>query len=235
MFTLESVVPWGRSFDEYCRMFALSKDDLRGRILACADGPASFNAELTAKGGNVVSCDPLYRFNTEQIRCRIDDTYDTIMDQTRRNRSEFVWDGHVRSVEELGRVRMAAMRRFLDDYETGRESGRYVDAELPVLPFEDDAFDVALCSHFLFLYREQLSEDFHVQAILEMCRVAGQCRVFPLLELGGAPSGLLDPVVARLKQAGMTADVKRVEYEFQRGGNEMLRVFARGNERSATP
>jgi len=35
MFTLEQVVPWGRSFDEYCRMFALSGDGpaRAGRVL----------------------------------------------------------------------------------------------------------------------------------------------------------------------------------------------------------
>jgi hypothetical protein len=43
-FTLDSVVPWGRSFDEYVAMFALSEEDLGRRVLGCADGPASFNA-----------------------------------------------------------------------------------------------------------------------------------------------------------------------------------------------
>ncbi len=119
---------------------------------------------------------------------------------------------------------MTAMQRFLDDYEAGRECGRYVDAELPVLPFDDSSFDLALCSHFLFLYSEQLSEEFHTQAIREMCRIAGQCRVFPLLQMGGEPSRHLDSVVTRLEDAGMTVEVERVEYEFQRGGNEMLRV-----------
>lgn len=33
-FRLESIVPWGRSFGEYLSMFALSKGDLAGRILA---------------------------------------------------------------------------------------------------------------------------------------------------------------------------------------------------------
>ncbi len=56
-FTLDKVVPWGRSLDEYRRMFALTDSDLEKRILGCADGPASFNAELTANGGSVVSCD----------------------------------------------------------------------------------------------------------------------------------------------------------------------------------
>lgn len=56
MFTLEQVVPWGRSFDEYCHMFALSSDDLALRILGCGDGPASFNAGATRRGMAVTSC-----------------------------------------------------------------------------------------------------------------------------------------------------------------------------------
>ena len=88
-FTLEDVVPWGRSFDEYAAMFALSDADLRGRILGCGDGPASFNALLTRRGGRVVSVDPLYRVSAEEIRRRIGETYATVMEQTRRNRHEF--------------------------------------------------------------------------------------------------------------------------------------------------
>ena len=47
MFTLDQVVPWGRSFDEYRAMFAMTDMDLTGRILGCGDGPASFNREAT--------------------------------------------------------------------------------------------------------------------------------------------------------------------------------------------
>jgi hypothetical protein len=36
MFTLDRVVPWGRSFDEYSRMFTLTSTDLRSKILGCA-------------------------------------------------------------------------------------------------------------------------------------------------------------------------------------------------------
>src|SRR5215471_7275287 len=55
--TLDRVVPWGRSFDEYCRMFALEEPDLARRILGCGDGPASFNAVATRRGLTVTSCD----------------------------------------------------------------------------------------------------------------------------------------------------------------------------------
>jgi len=79
---------------------------------------------------------------------------------------------------------MAAMQAFLDDYELGKRQGRYVNAELPTLPFENGTFHLALCSHFLFLYSTQLGEAFHRAAIHEMCRVAVEVRIFPLLALG---------------------------------------------------
>jgi hypothetical protein len=40
-------------------MFALTPDDLSGTMLDCAAGTASFNAELSAAGHEVISCDPL--------------------------------------------------------------------------------------------------------------------------------------------------------------------------------
>ena len=105
MFTLEQVVPWGRSLDEYRRMFDVSADDLRLRILGCADGPASFNAEATAAGLSVTSCDPLYRFSPADIARRITDTTEVIIEQTKRNQEEFVWTV-IRSgdVADRGRV-----------------------------------------------------------------------------------------------------------------------------------
>ena len=224
MFTLSSVVPWGRSFDEYRRMFALTDADLGGRILGCGDGPASFNAEATRRGTQVVSCDPLYQFSAGQIRQRIDETAPEVLEQARRNAHEFVWDEAIPDVDGLERVRMTAMSAFLDDYAPGRAGGRYFDASLPALPFGDGAFDLALCSHFLFLYSQQLDEAFHVQSIRELCRVARDVRIFPLLALGGQPSPHLGAAREALMREGWQASIERVPYEFQRGGNEMLRV-----------
>lgn len=227
MFTLDRVVPWGRSFDEYCRMFALSAADLDGRIVGCADGPASFNAEATARGLRVVSCDPLYRFSTADVRARIDGTAAEILETTRRNRGEFVWD-MIPSVEALERLRRGAMDTFLRDFETGRDEGRYVDASLPSLPFADGAFDLALCSHFLFLYSATFDAAFHVAAVVEMCRVAGEARIFPLLALGAVPSPHVGPVSDALGARGFSVAVERVPYEFQRGGHSMMRVKGPG-------
>jgi hypothetical protein len=72
---LSEVVPWGRSLSEYKEMFSLTSDDLRKKILGCGDGPACFNAELTANGGNVISIDPIYEFSAVQIQSRIEEVY----------------------------------------------------------------------------------------------------------------------------------------------------------------
>ena len=222
-FTLNDVVPWGRSYDEYARMFALREQDLRRRIIGCADGPASFNAEATRRGARVVSCDPLYAFGAEEVRERIDATSPEILEQTRKNAATFVWNT-IASVDELGIVRKAAMTTFLDDYERGLEERRYIAAALPDLPFQDGAFDLALCSHFLFLYSERLGSDFHVDAARELCRVAGEVRIFPLLSLAGERSPFVDLVSAALARSGMEVSLEVVPYEFQRGGNQMMRI-----------
>jgi hypothetical protein len=224
MFTLNQVVPWGRSFDEYRRMFDLTEDDLNRFIIGCGDGPASFNAEASHRGKRVISCDPLYRFEKAQIQERVGATFEQIIEQTRRNTHEFVWEGGIRTVEELGRVRMSAMQAFLADYELGKAQARYLDAELPTLPFADAAFDLALCSHFLFLYSSQLGEAFHRAAMRELCRVATEVRIFPLLALGGELSPFVAGCVQSLRAAGHHVSIEKVPYEFQRGGNQMMRI-----------
>jgi hypothetical protein len=223
MFTLDQVVPWGRSFDEYQRMFALTDEDLGLRILGCGDGPASFNAEATRRGATVVSCDPIYRWDEAGIRKRIAATYARILDETRRNVDEFVWDS-IRSVDELGDVRMAAMETFLGDYSHGKAQGRYVEAELPVLPLADSSFDLAVCSHLLFLYSSQLGDLFHQKAIRELCRISREVRVFPLLALDGNRSPYVEARVKELRETGHDVLIETVPYEFQRGGNQMMRI-----------
>jgi hypothetical protein len=207
-------------------MFALTDDELGKKILGCGDGPASFNAEATRRGSNVISCDPIYRFDVDQIRERIAATYEVVLAQTRRNEHEFVWSV-IRSVDELGHTRMAAMNDFLRDYAEGKAQGRYVDAELPAIPYADMSFDIAICSHLLFLYTAQLGEEFHRSAIRELCRLAPDVRVFPLLALGGAPSPFVNSIVAELPEHGFDVSIEEVRYEFQRGGNKMMRITRR--------
>ena len=149
-----------------------------------------------------------------------------VMEQTRRNAAQFVWHD-IPSIEGLERCRRNAMQAFLADYDQGTIQRRYVEPKLPTLPFADASLDLALCSHFLFLYSDQLSESFHIQAIREMCRVATEVRVFPLVALDALPSRYTDSVVVQLQAGGFGVAIERVPYEFQRGGNQMIRI--RGN------
>lgn len=222
-FELEDVVPWGRSFDEYVAMFMLTDEDRQGRILGCGDGPASFNAEATRCGARVTSIDPIYAFTRDEIDGRIETTSAEIADQLRSNVDAFVWT-HFQSVDDVIDARMKAMRRFVDDYADGMAAGRYVPGELPHLPFENDAFDLALCSHFLFLYGARLDAVFHLEAALELLRVAREVRIFPIIELDGVPSRHLDDVSRELDARGFRVERARSRYEFQKGGNEMLRI-----------
>jgi hypothetical protein len=204
-------------------MFALTEQDLNLRIIGCADGPAGFNAHMFKLGRRMVSCDPLYQLTATEIKTHIDEIYDDIIGQTRQNRDQFVWT-FIKSTEELGHIRMTAMRTFLADYDQGKRAGRYVAAELPDLPFEASSFDLALCSHFLFLYSDNLSLAFHLEAIEAMCRVAKEARIFPLLTYNAEPSLFAEPVVEKLIRDGYQVSTEDVAYEFQRGGNKMLRV-----------
>ena len=220
-FTLDEIVPWGRSYDEYVSMFGLSEDDLTLRILGCGDGPAAFNSLLTKCGGSVTSLDPIYAFDAVQIRSLVAETYENVMIQMRKNQGDYVWET-IPSVEQLGSIRMSAMEDFLADFDAGKQEGRYIAGELPSLPFENGQYDIALSSHFLFLYSAHLSAEFHLQALQEMLRVSREVRVFPLITLDGTPSPYLHFVSEHFEKNGFGVEIKRVPYEFQRGGNEML-------------
>lgn len=220
---LADVIPWGRSLDEYRAMFALTGDDLSRRILGCGDGPASFNAEATALGHTITSCDPIYAFAGPQIESRVNECYPAMIAQVKQQPERFRWD-FFRDPDDLVEYRLSAMRRFLADYDCGQTAGRYVAAALPRLPFADGAFDIALSSHFLFLYSSHFDVEFHRRSIAEMLRVATEARIFPLLDLAGSPSAHLPATCEYFAALGYDVQVQPVAYEFQQGGNEMLQI-----------
>ena len=205
-------------------MFSLADHDLTRRILGCGDGPASFNKTMRERGNSVVSIDPIYQFSATQIRQRIHETYQQVMEQTCQNADKFLWTT-IPSVDELGRIRMSAMSEFLDDYEAGIAEGRYRFEELPALSFADGAFDLALSSHFLFLYSDNLSEEFHRAAIAEMLRVAREARIFPILDLNANLSRYVEPMTSHFSANGCRVEIVETAYEFQRGGNQMMTIY----------
>ena len=218
---LSNVVPFGRSLQEYCKMFNLTSDDLKLNILGVGDGPASFNAELTANGGHVVSVDPIYAFEAKDIQERFNCVVDDIIEQVKNSPDDWVWSYH-QNPENLRQNRINVINTFTKDYAISSDTRRYIDASLPKLPFSDQQFDLALCSHFLFLYSQQFSYEFHVLSIKEMLRIALEVRIFPLLTLMLEESPYLNQLIQTLTESGYDANIQKVEYELQKGGNKML-------------
>ena len=218
---LAKVAPFGRSLDEYTKMFDLSFKDLQQRILGVGDGPASFNAEGTKAEVKITSVDPIYQFDGAEIRQRFDEVVDNIIDQVIATPNNWVWKYHS-SPQALKKNRIKTIELFLEDYSQGKQDNRYLNQELPHLDFADQSFDLALCSHFLFLYSEHCDRDFHIASIKEMLRVSQEVRIFPLLTLMQETSSYLDFVMTEFGNWGYSVAIKTVPYEFQPGGNKML-------------
>ena len=219
-FELKNVVPWGRNLDEYTKMFNLTESDKNKKIISFGDGPASFNFEMTSKGKSVTSLDPIYQFTPMELKLRISETKDTVMKQVRENQNNFLWT-LIKTPDEMETVRMNAMSNFIDDFKEGKEQKRYIYHELPnKTDFAEQSFDLGLSSHFLILY-SQLGLEFHIKSIDEMLRICKEIRIFPLLNLNAQKSEMIDGIVEHYK-SDYSLEIVKVDYEFQKNGNEML-------------
>ncbi|MEE1752727.1 methyltransferase domain-containing protein [Streptomyces sp. SP18CS02] len=210
-----------RSFDEYRAMFALSDDDLALRVLDCPGGAASFVAEAGSRGTDAVAVDPQYGpgrklLGTLALR-EIEHKHAYVAD----NAARFVWDWFG-SPERFTRLRARAARAFTADI--AARPDRYVAGALPRLPFADRSFDLVLSSHLLFSYGAQLSEEFHLSALIELVRVARrEVRLYPVVlhadDRRYAPLGRLRSALDAL---GVSSRLNRVDYAFQPGGDQVL-------------
>jgi hypothetical protein len=226
---LENVVPLGRSLKEYRLMFDLTDENLDKQILGVADGIASFNAEMSGLGKTVVSVDPLYRFEGENIKKQFYNAIDLVVDQLKATRKDYIWN-IFKSPDEYKEYRIQTLDKFIGDYDLGKRERRYVIGELPSLDIEDSSFDLALCAHFLFFYSEQLDYKFHLASVKEILRTANEVRIFPLLDVKSINRSVhLDPIMRELESQGFSVELREVEYEMQRGGNLMLRIAKENN------
>jgi SAM-dependent methyltransferase len=221
---VDRIVPWGRSRREYEVMFRLSAEDLRSKVLDCGAGPASFVGELNAQGYPAVGVDPLYSFPETIIRIGFEQIVETMRAQIKATPGDWVWKYH-RDADDLCANRRTVLDRFLTDFARGQRNGWYINAALPHLPFEQGTFGLVLCSHLLFLYSEVLSEEFHIEAVRELCRVGKEVRIFPLLCLNHHSSPHLEPVRLDCERRGWRTEIETVDYELMRGGNQMLRIW----------
>jgi hypothetical protein len=214
---LEEIVPWGRDMQEYKEMFNLEDED---NILGVADGPASFAKEMRDLGKHVISADVVYQFQAADIKKRMLEVAPIIQEQLRKTSYDFNFTGRFKSVNDLVDSRLNTMNTFLKDYKKHPEF--YKNASVLALPFKENCFDLALVSHFLFLYSEHLDCDFHIKAIREILRVSGEVRIFPLTDLSGKRSEHLDRVLDASK--ANEVEIVKCSYDFVKVADSYLKI-----------
>ncbi|HZO65048.1 MAG TPA: class I SAM-dependent methyltransferase [Kribbellaceae bacterium] len=210
-----------RSYAEYRAMFDLP-DPLPASVLDCCAGGSGFTAVAAAQGVDAVAADPAYTMSVGELAEAVHGGSSRGAGIVDQYPGDFVWTWYG-TRENRERMRAAAAEEFLADRVRCPE--RYVAASLPDLPFEPGRFALALCSHLLFTWSDQLDDRWHLDALRELCRVAAEVRVFPLVVQGnGAPVPFLDDVRRALAGEGIESEVRKVPYEFQRDADEMLLI-----------
>ena len=123
-FIMKNVVPWGRTLDEYRKMFSLSDAELEGHIACFGDGVASFNAECDMQGGHVTSFDPVYRFSCDRLELVLEEAKRRLIEKTCHEGHGNGRSGVERDINELQKRHMTAVEIFMDDFEEGKKQGR---------------------------------------------------------------------------------------------------------------
>lgn len=222
---MSKLVLWGHSLKEYREMFDLRDDDLAGSILECGCGPTAFNDEMLQHNHPILSCDPLFSLDHDQLQHKVEASTLDVLSTIQANPEQYLAEGGV-SFADLQTSREQGLSQFFQDYAQGRAEGRYLAVDFPCLPFDDFRFKLALSSHQLFVNSLQQDLSYHLQSILEMARVAHEVRLFPLTDSQGNPSELLGPVMLSLQQNNLGVEVRQVPFRCQTNANAMLRVWA---------
>ena len=227
--TESDILVSARSLSEYADMFGLDAEDLLGRIVDCPGGAASAVAEICEAGGAAVAVDPQYSLGAHDLRERVLADLDRSLAQSSASELEYDWDvrGGVVGHET---IRRTAAERMLDDLDSHPE--RYIAGALPSLPLASDSADLVLCSHLLFTYADRMDLDDHVEAIVEMARVAPEVRIYPLVDHAGTPlPELVRSVIAKLKKGRLTSRIEPVIRPFQLAATTRLVVERSGHRR----
>ena len=174
---------WIYSLADYCQMFDLTNADREKSILDFPGGVSSFNAEMNVLGHHVVSADNAYRLPADEIEAYADQIF---------IKNEAFLQDHLHTLrasepadlQTIFRMWQHNKEQFVSDYEQGLNERRYQVVDSVDFPYENHQFALALCSDFLF--HTKVTHEFDTAALIsELCRVATEVRIFPLLDQHG--------------------------------------------------
>lgn len=210
-----------RGLDDYRHMFALDEDMLaQCKFLDCASGASSFGAQLRARGGQVLSADPLYGAGLDAVRQRALHNLNNCEQWLNTHTDVIDWD-HLGSPAAYRRNGLRSLAQFTADFAADRD--RYLAASLPAIPLDDDAVDVALCANFLFAHADTFDASFHVAAITEMARIArSEVLIHPINARAGQNlEDFTDAVERGLSAAGLRTQIFLAPSTWLRGASTM--------------
>ncbi|MFL0198597.1 hypothetical protein ACJDU8_24015 [Clostridium sp. WILCCON 0269] len=218
---LNDIVLIGRTFNEYYKMFNISNINKNERILDVASGVSSFCAEARVLGYDITASDRIYCFSANEIEEKCAKDLEITMLKMEEVKDLYKWQ-YFKDIEHLKEHREEAYKTFIQDFKQNA-GARYVNIEYPKSYFKDKQFDMALVSHFLFMYDDYLSYEFHKKVIKELIRITSkEIRVFPMVNLKCKKSLFVDRLIGDRCFSKYKFKIVKVDYEFVRGGNEML-------------
>lgn len=220
---LERVALIGRTYNEYKRMFDVSKESLEGkRVLDVAAGVSNFCAIGNVLGLDVTAVDPVYHLMADEIEVQAEQDLELIVNKLPVNESNYNWDFYG-DIEGVRVSRIKAYQTFLKDYQNNPKS--YVPGEIGKLPFEDKSFDTTLVSHLMFLYDHLFSAEDHIAMFRELIRVTrNEIIIFPTKNLSGENCKWVDLIVKNYEFLDQTFKIEKSKFEFLKGNSLRLRV-----------
>lgn len=230
-FVFDEVQFFGRDFAEYTQMFNLTPESLSGKsVLDCPGGPSTFGQEARQLGVSVTSCDPQYEKSSQELQEVFERQLNSIASKV-TSQSD-VFDPGKPQLDLDARKQLLA--EFLFQFSNDAEKRHYVPAKLPILPFTDNNFDLALSGNLLFMYSDpshggilrnsSLDFDFHLKSIIELLRVAREARIYPIKGAHAESIPFLPHLLDELKRRNYTTSVEHVGYRDLKGAHHMLRV-----------
>lgn len=220
---IDHIIFIGRTYEEYLNMFNLSLEYLEGkRILDCPAGACSFSATARKYDIDVEACDLAYYFKDDVLYEKGNNDIKHMINKMEHSKLNYNWT-FFKDLNDLEFHRKKALETCVKDMKNNQD--KYCPVEMPQLPYNNNAFDVLLSAHFLFLYADVFDIDFHIQTIKEMIRVTKEeIRIFPLVDMGGKRYKNLDEIIKLLKDNGYKTSEIKVPYEFQVNANSFLKI-----------
>ena len=220
---LEKVALVGRTYNEYKRMFDVSKESLEGRkVLDVAAGVSNFCAIGNAFGLDITAVDPVYELMANEIEVQAEKDLEFIINQLPLNSKHYIWDFYG-DIEGVRVSRLKAYQTFLKDFQNHRNNYRH--GEMGKLPFEDKSFDTTLVSHLMFLYDHLFSAEDHIAMFRELIRVTrDEIIIFPTKNFSGENCKWVDLIVKNHEFLDHTFRLEKSKFEFQKGNSLRLRV-----------